>query len=161
LNLWRTYDRLRAIEDEFFVPYGLTAQQYNVLRLLRAAHPERVATLRLGQRLVSKAPDITRMLDKLAERGLIDRERPADNRRRVQIGITESGLVLLEEMDAPLRESHRRQLGHLTAEQLEQLTALLRLAREPHEDQDGIWACIPSDEQCDSSDITHRKDHQS
>ena len=53
LNLWRTYDRLRAIEDEFFVSYGLTAQQYNVLRLLRAAHPERLATLRLAQRLVS------------------------------------------------------------------------------------------------------------
>jgi len=141
LNLWRTYDRLRSIEDEFFAPYGLTAQQYNLLRLLRAAHPERVPTLRLAQRLVSRAPDITRMLDKLSDRGLIQRERPADNRRMVTVGITEAGLSLLEEMDTPLRESHLRQMGHLSVQELEQLVALLHRAREPHEDRDGIWAC--------------------
>lgn len=141
LNLWRSYDRLRAIEDEFFAAYGLTAQQYNVLRLLRAAHPDRVPTLRLAQRLVSRAPDITRMLDKLSDRGLIDRERPADNRRLVVIGITETGLSLLSEMDSPLRESHLRQLGHLSEHELEQLVTLLHRAREPHEDQEGIWAC--------------------
>jgi DNA-binding MarR family transcriptional regulator len=141
LNLWRSYDRLRAIEDEFFAHYGLTAQQYNVLRLLRAAHPDRVPTLQLGQRLVSRAPDITRMLDKLSERGWIHRERPAGNRRLVAVGITESGISLLSEMDVPLRESHLRQLGHLSEEELGQLVALLHRAREPHEDRDGIWAC--------------------
>ena len=76
MNLWRTYDRLRLLEDELFGRHGLTAQQYNTLRLLRAAYPEKVPTLNLAARLVSRAPDITRLLDKLAERGLIDRERP-------------------------------------------------------------------------------------
>ena len=66
LNLWRTYDRLRALEDELFGRHGLTAQQYNALRLLRAAHPGKVPTLALATRLVSRAPDITRLLDKLA-----------------------------------------------------------------------------------------------
>src|SRR5678816_207074 len=69
LNLWRTYDRLRLLEDELFARFDLTAQQYNALRLLRAAHPKKVATLSLAGRLVSRAPDITRLLDKLNERG--------------------------------------------------------------------------------------------
>src|SRR5947199_10546258 len=78
LNLWRTYDRLRLLEDELFGRHGLTAQQYNTLRLLRAAYPEKVPTLNLAARLVSRAPDITRLIDKLAERGLADRQRRAD-----------------------------------------------------------------------------------
>src|SRR4026209_2148344 len=78
LNLWRTYDRLRMYEDELFGRYDLTAQQYNTLRLLKAAHPDKVPTLALAGRLVSRAPDITRLLDRLSERGLIVRERPVD-----------------------------------------------------------------------------------
>src|SRR5215204_3237261 len=66
LSLWRTYDRLRAHEDELFARHDLTAQQYNALRLLRAAHPRKVPTLAVATRLVSRAPDITRMLDRLA-----------------------------------------------------------------------------------------------
>ena len=98
LNLWRTYDRLRALEDELFARHDLTAQQYNALRLLRAAHPERVPTLTLAGRLVSRAPDITRLLDRLYERGLIDRERPVEDRRTVCIGITAAGEALVAVM---------------------------------------------------------------
>src|SRR6187401_59618 len=75
LSLWRTYDRLKALEDELFARYELTAQQYNALRLLSAAHPEKLPTLVLARRLVSRAPDITRLVDRLEERGLIERER--------------------------------------------------------------------------------------
>src|SRR5438874_6592679 len=80
LNLWRTYDRLRALEEELFARYDLTPQQYNALRLLRAAQPGTVATLDLAGRLVSRAPDITRLLDKPEQGGLIPRERPAGHR---------------------------------------------------------------------------------
>src|SRR5215204_3068203 len=100
LGLWRTYDRLRALEDELFARYDLTPQQYNVLRLLRGEHPDSVRTLDLAARLVSRAPDITRMLDKLEQRGLVERDRPADNRRVVRVGITAAGIDLL----AKLRE---------------------------------------------------------
>src|SRR5205809_7231698 len=84
LNLWRTYDRLRSLEEELFGRYDLTPQQYNALRLLSSAHPDQVRTLDLAARLVSRAPDITRLLDKLQQRGLIERDRPADNRRVVR-----------------------------------------------------------------------------
>ena len=139
LNLWRTYDRLRALEEELFDRYGLTPQQYNALRLLRGEHPEKVRTLDLAGRLVSRAPDITRLLDKLEQGGLIERDRPADNRRVVHVAITEKGLALLRELREPLRECHARQLGHLSPRELNDLVALLRAARLPHEDADSSW----------------------
>ncbi len=140
LNLWRTYDRLRMLEDELFGRHGLTAQQYNALRILRGKHPERLATLAVAARLVSRAPDITRMLGRLAERGLVERVRPADNRRVVLVGITDAGLELLRRLDGPVRECGRTQLGHLRPAELTQLVRLLRRARAPHEDSGGAWS---------------------
>ncbi len=139
LNLWRTYDRLRALEDELFGRYDLTAQQYNALRLLRGQHPGSLPTLVLASKLVSRAPDITRLLDKLHERGLIFRERPPDNRRVVQVSITEAGLALLRQLDGEVRACHARQLGHLKRADLHALIELLRVARQPHELPDSDW----------------------
>jgi DNA-binding MarR family transcriptional regulator len=139
LNLWRTYDRLRALEDELFCRYDLTPQQYNVLRLLKAEHPEALPTLVLANRLVSRAPDITRMLDKLEQRGLIVRDRPADNRRMVRVTITRAGVNLVAEIAEPLQDCHDRQLGHLSASDLKRLVSLLKSARQPHEPADSVW----------------------
>jgi DNA-binding MarR family transcriptional regulator len=139
LNLWRTYDRLRALEDLTFARFDLTAQQYNLLRLLRAEHPGVLPTLSLAERLVSRAPDITRMLDKLEQRNLVTRERPPENRRVIRVGITQTGLNLLIEIAEPLNACHLRQLGHLNAEELRQLTSLLRVARSPHEEAGSAW----------------------
>ena len=139
LNLWRTYDRLRALEDELFGRHQLTPQQYNALRLLRGKHPGKLPTLILAGRLVSRAPDITRLLDKLEERGLIERERPADNRRVVEVGITPAGLQLLADLDAAVKECHQRQFGHLKQTELKTLIELLRQARRPHEPADSDW----------------------
>jgi DNA-binding MarR family transcriptional regulator len=139
LNLWRTYDRLRALEEELFGRYDLTPQQYNALRLLSSEHPNQIQTLDLACRLVSRAPDITRLLDKLEQRGLIERDRPAENRRIVRIGITDAGRTLLRELREPLRKCHLRQLGHLSPKELKELTALLRAARLPHEEQESRW----------------------
>lgn len=139
LNLWRTYDRLRDFEDALFSEFDLTPQQYNVLRLLRGEYPTALPTLALAAKLVSHAPDITRMLDKLETRQLIARERPADNRRVVLVKITESGVALLKEIDKPLRECHQKQLGHLSASDLKELIRLLKLSRDPHESDTSSW----------------------
>jgi DNA-binding MarR family transcriptional regulator len=139
LSLWRTYDRLRQLEDELFARFELTAQQYNVLRLLRAEHPSCLPTLALAQRLVSRAPDITRMIDKLEQRGLVSRQQRAENRRVVLVGVTEKGLALVRDITAPLRDCHARQLGHLPTEDLHRLNDLLRAARAPHEPEGGTW----------------------
>jgi DNA-binding MarR family transcriptional regulator len=139
LNVWRTYDRLRGLEDDLFDQFELTPQQYNVLRLLQVQVPDGLQTLQLASRLVSRAPDITRMLDKLVERGLVERLRSETNRRIVEVRITESGSQLLEQISEPLRECHARQLGHLSAIDLKQLCQLLRKARGPHESTDSHW----------------------
>jgi len=139
LALWRTYDRLRAHEDELFARFDLTPQQYNVLRLLRAEHPNPLPTLVIAERLVSRAPDITRMLDKLEERGLIARVRPPENRRSVLVSLAEPGFTLIEEIAAPLKACHAKQLGHLPAADLRRLIELLHAARSPHEPEDSIW----------------------
>ena len=103
LGLWRTYDRLKALEDELFATVDLTAQQYNVLRLLANVRPAALPTLELAGRLVSRAPDITRMLDKLERRGLIRRERPPEDRRVVHVVLSDDGAALVEKLQRPLR----------------------------------------------------------
>ncbi|MFM7151448.1 MAG: MarR family winged helix-turn-helix transcriptional regulator [Gemmataceae bacterium] len=139
LNLWRTYDRLRALEDELFARFDLTAQQYNALRLLKTRSPGTMQTLQLASRLISRAPDITRLLDRLEARNLVHRERLANNRRIVQVGITQAGLTLLQQLSRAVKDCARRQVGHLTSKQQQDLIALLREARAPHEDAESGW----------------------
>jgi DNA-binding MarR family transcriptional regulator len=139
LNLWRTYDRLRALEDELFDRHDLSAQQYNALRLLKANHPQPTRTLALAARLVSRAPDITRLLDRLEERELIVRTRSSSNRRVVQVAITQAGLSLLNEVSREVRDCHQRQLGHMRRADLRVLIDALRAARAPHEPADSSW----------------------
>jgi DNA-binding MarR family transcriptional regulator len=138
LNLWRTYDRLRAYEDDLFAGFDLTPQQYNVLRLLNASK-DPVPTLDLADRLVSRGPDVTRMLDKLEARGLILRQRGDTDRRTVFVSITPAGHTLLTRMAGPLKDCHAQQLGHLPADDLAALIALLKKARRPHEPSGSPW----------------------
>jgi MarR family transcriptional regulator, organic hydroperoxide resistance regulator len=140
LNLWRTYDRLKAIEEELFAAVGISAQQYNALRLLKAAAPGSMTVQGIGDRLISRAPDMTRLLDRLEERGWVRRERRSENRRVVEVSITDAGRALLAELATQVRACHRTQLGHLSPQQLQQLVDALEIAREPHEDPESIWS---------------------
>ena len=144
LNLWRTYDCLKALEESLFGRYQLSAQQYNALRLLAAADPQPLQTLSLGRRLISRAPDVTRMLDRLEKRSLVTRHRRAENRRVVEVALTEAGRALLSEMADQVRQMHRQQLGHLGSAQQRQLIELLQRARQPHEDASCDWLNEPA-----------------
>jgi DNA-binding MarR family transcriptional regulator len=139
LNLWRTYDRLKVIEEELFTQYDLSAQQYNALRLLDAAFPAGTQTMELGRKLISRMPDTTRMLDRLEKRKLISRRRLADNRRVVEIVITATGRQLLGQMARKVYLMHQKQFGHLEESQQRQLIKLLKLVRKPHEDDSCDW----------------------
>ncbi len=139
LALWRTYDRLRLAEDDLFGRFGITAQQYNILRILEARHPEPLPTLQLAARLISRAPDITRMVTRLEDRVLVERHRRPENRRVVEVGITPQGLELLTELAEPVRLCHDQQLGHVPDEQLKRLLELLKEARRPHEPPESHW----------------------
>jgi len=140
LNLWRTYDRLRILEDSLFQKHGITAQQYNALRLLRGNQEAGIQTLDLARKLVSRAPDITRLLDKLEENGWIARDRPKENRRVVLVKITNAGLKLLKTIDPEVLQCGIQQLGHLPENDVQLLIKLLKEARNPHEDPESIWS---------------------
>lgn len=139
LSLWRTYDRLRALEESLFDRWNLTAQQYNVLRLLEGKHPAPIPTLQLSARLISRAPDITRMLDKLEFQGWIARERSTEDRRAVMVALTPKGVTLLKEIANPVKQMHVAQVGHLTVDQVRSLVELLDAVRAPHEPEGSDW----------------------
>jgi DNA-binding MarR family transcriptional regulator len=106
----------------------LSSTQYNVLRILRGA-PDGLPCGEIGSRMITRDPDITRLLDRLEKRGLISRHRETKDRRMVMARITPEGIQLLSQMDEPVREAHRAQLGHLGRERLRALTGLLQVAR--------------------------------
>ncbi len=139
LHLWKTYDILRGIENECLVDFGISAQQYNVLRILMASHPEPVPTMELSRQMISKAPDITRMLDRLEARKWIKRIRPRSNRRVVEVSITPQGLGLVNEMHEAIVQMHQRQVGHLKKREKDQLIDLLRIVRQPHQSTGEGW----------------------
>lgn len=139
LSLWRTYDRLRALEDALFSELDLTPQQYNVLRILQATSPRPLPTLKISERLISRAPDITRMIDKLQQRGFVDRVRSEEDRRTVFVTITDAGKQLLDELQGAVERMHRDQTGHLSASDSAELCRLLKKLRKPHESSESYW----------------------
>ena len=128
LELCRTTDLLSRRLAGLLKTVDLSANQYNVLRILRGAE-EGLPCGEIGNRMITRDPDITRLLDRLEKRGLIERWRDTNDRRVVMARITPEGRELLAGMDEPVREAHRKQLGHLGRERLRALTELLRLAR--------------------------------
>lgn len=128
VELHRTGDLLARALDPIIKGEDLSRTQYNVLRILRGAGGP-LPCGEIASRMITRDPDITRLLDRLDKRGLVSRSRDADDRRTVLARITPEGLKLLSRLDEPIQDAHRRQMGHLGRERLEQLTELLVLAR--------------------------------
>jgi DNA-binding MarR family transcriptional regulator len=117
-------DHLLRGEVEVLRLADLTFSQYNVLRILRGAGREALASGTIAQRMISRDSDLTRLLDRLEERRLVERARDPQDRRTVTAAITDAGLELLRKLDGPVRRVHRDQLKHLTPKQLETMRTL-------------------------------------
>ncbi len=128
LDLLRTTDMLSRGLVRVLKSEDLSPTQYNVLRILRGA-PDGLPCGEIASRMITRDPDVTRLLDRLEKRGLISRCREASDRRTVMARITPEGLKLLAGLDEPVQAAHRKQLGHLGRERLRVLTELLRLSR--------------------------------
>lgn len=122
----RVADRLLCDLEETLKPAGISPTQYNVLRILRGASAEGLPCGRIAVRMITRDPDITRLLDRLENRSLVSRSRDLQDRRIVRARITGEGVQLLQTLDAPVAELHRRQLRHLRKQDLESLRRLLR-----------------------------------
>ena len=125
IALQKIADALAQEVEKLLKTYGLTAAQYNVLRILRGAEPEGLACSNISERMISHDPDMTRLLDRMEKRALITRQRQKDDRRVVKTRITPVGLDLLTGLDEPIREVHKRQFQHIPAARLKTLAELL------------------------------------
>ncbi len=130
LNLWRTQDQLHQEFVHLFQLHGISGSQYNVLRILRGAGGAALPCLEIGAQMVTRMPDITRLVDRLEDAGLVTRCRTAEDRRVVLVKITPAGLELLGRLDQPVLDLHRRLLGHLSRAELAELNRLLVKARK-------------------------------
>lgn len=131
LNLMRTSDCLQRAVQRKVRPWGITATQYNVLRILRGAGEEGLACAAIGRRMIAAEPDLTRLLARLKTLKLIRQRRDRKDRRVVWTQISAAGLDLLRAMDPVVARAPAELLGHLSPTQLDQLSRLLELARNP------------------------------
>ncbi len=129
IALMRTADVLASRAFALFKTHGISPTQYNVLRILRGAGAGGRRCSEIGERMITRDPDITRLLDRMEKSGLIARTRGKEDRRVVVARITPPGLDLLHELDRPVAELNKRLLGHMGERKLRSLLALLNQAR--------------------------------
>lgn len=141
LNLMRTADCLQREFQRRSREWGVTSTQYNVLRILRGSHPEGLTCTSLGNRMITAEPDITRLLRRLSALGLIRQKRDTADRRVVRTFISTKGLHLLEQMDPVIKQTPHEMLGHMNAQQIDQLIALTEEARKHCGDQTAAPGC--------------------
>ena len=128
LDLLRTTDLLSRGPAQLLKAEDLSSTQYNVLRILRGA-VSGLTCSEIANRMITRDPDITRLLDRLERRSLISRCRETKDRRAVLVRITAEGTALLARLDEPVQEVHRKQLGHLGQKRLRELSELLAACR--------------------------------
>jgi DNA-binding MarR family transcriptional regulator len=129
LNIVRTADVLVLALADVLKPYLLSATQYNVLRILRGAGNDGASCKDIGSRLVARDPDITRLIDRLEQRGLVSRDRAKEDRRVVTHRLTKAGLELVNELDRPIKALNQKTMGHMKAGKLRDLVGLLEEVR--------------------------------
>ncbi len=130
LNVLRTADFLAYDVADLLRQSDLSLSGYNVLRVLRGAGSPGLSSGEIGSRMLTRMPDMTRVLDRLEKAKLVERFRPEGDRRVVRARITGQGIGLLGQLDGPVEQLHERQLGHLTRSELETLIRLLERVRE-------------------------------
>lgn len=129
LGVLRTANVLRNQVAAVIEPYGVTVQQYNVLRILRGAGGEPLPTLEIGARMIEQSPGVTRILDRLEAKGLVARERCPEDRRQVLCRILPEGLELLRRMDDSVEALEASALDMLDGNEQRELIALLDRVR--------------------------------
>ena len=129
LNIARTEPILRAGMDDALAPHGLSVTQYNVLRILRGAGAGGLCRNEIRDRLVSRMPDVSRLLDRMEEAGLVERHRSTEDRREVNTHLSKKGRALVDRLDEVVAAEHARQFGHMTQAELRSLVQLLTRVR--------------------------------
>jgi DNA-binding MarR family transcriptional regulator len=129
LGLLRTADAIKRHFTQVIERHGITLQQYNVLRILRGAGPDGLPTLTIGERMIEQTPGVTRLVDRLENKKLVNRVPCANDRRRVYCHITQDGLSLLAELDEPVNRADAHAVAVLPPADLDSLIEILDRVR--------------------------------
>lgn len=129
LNLVRTTSILTDEMAQVLKQSGVTPQQYNVLRILKGSEATGLCRNDVRDRMLTRMPDMSRLLDRMEEAGLVKRERSDADRRHVTTHITAAGKKILRDLDGPIASAQAQQLGHMNEKELKQLIELLTKAR--------------------------------
>ncbi len=125
LNLVRLHERLNCEFTELFRGEGLTQAWYNVLRILRGGPRTGAPCQYIGERLLTRVPDVTRLIDRMVAAGLVERERDEEDRRVVLVRVTAEGRSICRRLDGPVMDLHKKQFAHVKASDLERLNRSL------------------------------------
>lgn len=128
VNLLFTSNWLVSRQHEFFKPFGVTTQQFNILRILRGQHPSQISGVEIKGRMLDRNSDISRLLDRLLKKELVTKSQSENDKRAANVSITEKGLALLSRIDEKFQEAERSQFN-LTEAEAVQLSQLLDKAR--------------------------------
>ncbi|MEZ6014556.1 MAG: MarR family transcriptional regulator [Planctomycetota bacterium] len=132
VELLKTHERLQSEFALLFKQHKLTLAQFNVLRILRGAGPQGLACQEIGERLINRLPDVTRLLDRMEAARLVSRERSSEDRRVVTVKLTAEGRRRVDALDEPVLALHEQQVAHLSVREVEELaSALERLRTRP------------------------------
>ena len=125
VDILRIAESLAHEAEQLIKSAGLTSAQYNVLRILRGAEPHGLLCRGIAERMISRDPDMTRLLDRMEKHSWISRQRLQDDRRVIKTRITPEGLKLLKKLDQPVHDLHKGQFRHMAAARLKLLSELL------------------------------------
>jgi DNA-binding MarR family transcriptional regulator len=132
LNVLRTASILSDEGSQLLKPFGITSAQYNVLRILKGSESEGLCRNEVRDRMLTRMPDMTRMLDRMEEAGLVERIRDSQDRRHVTTHITAAGKKLLRDLEGAVADKQKKMLGHMSEKELNTLTDLLTKVRNRH-----------------------------
>ena len=130
LNIIRTAGRLHDGAKQVFRAHGLSRSLYNALRITAAAASDGIPVRTIAEDMIVREPDISRLVDRLEEAGLVERRRSTEDRRVVRVRVTRAGIAKAKSLIAPLAELYDAQLGHLSVKQLDTINDLMVRARE-------------------------------
>ncbi|NNE08778.1 MAG: MarR family transcriptional regulator [Gemmatimonadetes bacterium] len=128
--LVRTTDCLQSEVHAVLKAHGISGPQYNVLRILRGTDPAGLPCQGIADRMITRVPDITRLIDRLLLVRMVSREKDAADRRVVRVRLAARGRKLLDELDGPIAEMHRKQFSRLSQKEIRDMTRVLRSLEE-------------------------------
>lgn len=132
INIAYTNAHINGLVHQKLKPYALSSEQYNVLRILRGQHPSPVSILAITERMVNKMSNASRLVEKLRLKGLVERTVSVDDKRRVDVNITENGLAVLKDLDEIMIDFGNH-FSHLSVQETNTLNELLDKLRGPNE----------------------------